>query len=146
MSDDLNPIGNARRAVAVMKMKLRGLECVDHFYMAAQLPVVVPGNDHNFATRREIPQQLRNFARRGFIVDQIAKNNEAFRRIFIHEFRKSLGDRRHPPHRHEAAGGALAQFISKMQVRDGEPALSFVKKRQAAIQKNFIGDQRLVRS
>ena len=146
MSNNLNAIGNLRCAVTVVEMKLRGLKRVDHFDLAAQLPVVVPGHDHDFATRREIAQQLRRFARRGLIMNQVAKNNEATRRVFVNEFREPLFDRRHSPHRDEAAGGALAQFISKMQIRDSEPPLGFVEKRQAAIQKNFIGDQRLVRS
>jgi hypothetical protein len=33
-----------------------------------------------------------------------------------------------------------------MQVRYGEPTVSFVKESQPAIEKDFIGDERLVRA
>jgi hypothetical protein len=33
-----------------------------------------------------------------------------------------------------------------MQVRDGEPALCLMEKREAAIEQNIIGDERLVRA
>ena len=54
MADDLNAIRGVHCAMSVMKMKTIGLKRVDHFNVAAQLPIVVPGNDYDFATRSEI--------------------------------------------------------------------------------------------
>jgi hypothetical protein len=61
-------------------------ERVDHFNMAAQLAVVVPRDDHDFATRCEIAQELGGFAPRRLIVNQIAKNNEPLRFVFADQF------------------------------------------------------------
>jgi hypothetical protein len=70
----------------VVKMEALRFERVDHFNMAAQLAVVVPRDDHDFATRCEIAQELGSFAPRRLIVNQIAKNNEALRFVFADQF------------------------------------------------------------
>ena len=143
---DLDPVRDIRGAMTVMKKKLLRLQRIDHLDVAAQLPVVVPGNDHHFTSPRETAQQLSRFPGRHFIVNQIAEDDQTPGPVFIHQFLEPFGDRRHSPHGNQPPGRALAQFIAKMQVCDGEPALRSVKKGEPPIQKNFIGDQRLIRS
>jgi hypothetical protein len=82
MANDLNPVARFDRAMPVMKMEPIGFERVDHFNMAAQLPVVVPRYDRNVATGRKITQQLGGFAPRGLVVNQIPKNDEPLWFVF----------------------------------------------------------------
>lgn len=146
MADDLNAVPDLGRAMTVVKMKVISLERLHHLDVATQLPIVISGNDHHLAARHKSPQKLRRFARRRFVVDQITEEDELPRGVFVHQGDEPFRNGRHSPHRNETARRTLTQFISEMQVRDGEPPLTFVKKRQSAIQKNFIGDQRLIRS
>jgi hypothetical protein len=129
-----------------MKMEVIRFERVDHFDMAAQLPVVVPRNDQDFATRCEIAQQLGGFAPRHLVVNQIAQNNEPLRFVFADQLGQAIRDRGHSPQRNESARGALAQFITKMEIRYGQPTLALMEEREPAIEENFIGDERLVRA
>jgi hypothetical protein len=82
VADDLNAAFVLRQAMPVMKVEPLGLEGVDHLDVAAQLPVVITCDNHDLATCREIAQQLGRFASRRFIMNQVAKNNEAFRFVF----------------------------------------------------------------
>jgi hypothetical protein len=115
--------------MAVMKKKVRRLERIGHLDVPAQLSVVVPSDDDDFATRPEAAQQLSRFPARGFIVNQIAEDDQLPRRVFIYQFRKPLHDRRHSPERNKAAGGALAQFVSEMEIRYRQPTFGFVEER-----------------
>lgn len=86
--DYLNTIRDICGAVAVVKMELLGLQRINHFHRPAQFPIVVSRDDDNLATRRKLTQQLRRLPSRRFIVNQIAKNNEAARTVFAHQFRE----------------------------------------------------------
>lgn len=79
-------------------------------------------------------------------MDQVAQNDETLRPVFVHQRLQPVRDRRHPPQRHEASSRALAQFITKMHVRNRQPAFGFVEEREPAIEKNFIGHESLVRA
>ena len=146
MSDDLDPMAMLGRAMAVMKTKLGGFPGLDHFNPAAELPVVVSRDDNGFATRRDILQEMGCLRRGSLVVDEVPQDNQLTRAIFAHQLHQTLGDRCHPPHRDEAAGRALAEFIAKMQVRHGQPALGLVKKSQPAIEQNFLGNEGLIRA
>ena len=108
------------------------------------MPVVISSHHDDFAMPREIAQEPRRFSRRRLIMHQIAEDDQTPRRVFIHERSQPVGDRRHSPHRHQTACCALAQFVAEMQVRHREPELGLMEKRESSIEKNFIGDKRLV--
>jgi hypothetical protein len=144
MPDDLDPVRWFRRAMAVMEMKSSGRPGLDHFHLAAQLPIVISRDDDWLTNVSEALQQLRRLRGRCAVVDQIAQDDEPERPIFLHELGQALGDRRHAPHRHKPAGRALAQFIAEMEVGDRQPAFHLVEKRKPAIEQNIGGDQSLV--
>jgi len=116
-----------------MKKKLLSLERIDHFDVAAQLPVVLPGNDDHFRMRSEIAQQLSRFSGSRLVMDQIAEDNQTPGRVFTHQLSEALRDGRHSPHRDQAAGRPLAQFVAEMQICNGEPSLGSVKKSEPTI-------------
>ena len=146
VTDDLDAAGRIRRAMPVMKMKPIRFQRVNHFDVAAQLPIVISRHDCDCTTFGKSAQQLDGFARRCFVVNQITEDDNAAWFVLVDEFGEPLRDRRHSPQRNESAGRALAQFITKMQVRDREPTLRSMEKREPSIEKNFIGDERLVRA
>jgi len=146
MPDDLDAVPALGRAMAMMKMEALGFPRFHHLNLAAQLPIVVPRDDNRLAMHREVLQKCGGFRGRGLIVDEVAEDNYLTRPIFIDQLPQPLGDRSHPPHRDETASRALAEFVTKMQVRHGEPALCLVEKREAAIKQDFIGDEGLVRT
>ena len=132
--------------MAVMKIKAFGFPRINHFNLTAQLPIVIPRNDNRLAARRQIPQKFGRFHRRCFIVNKVAKDNQPARLIFIDQLHQALRDRGHPPHRHETTGRALAEFVTEMQIGYGEPAFRLVEEREAPIEQDFIGDERLIRA
>ncbi len=132
--------------MTVMKMKAPGFPRLEQLDLAAQLPIVISRDHNRFAEILDSLQQLASFAGRGLIVHQIAEDNQTARPILIDQLQQTLRDRLHPPHRNKPAGSALAQFVAKMEVRHGEPALALVEERQPAIEQNFVGDERLVRA
>lgn len=146
VANDLDPAPCFDRTMPVMKMESIRFERVDHFNLAAQLPVVIPSDDQDFAARCEIAQQLGGFASRRLIVNQIAKNDEPLRIVFADQLGQSIGDRRHSPQRNESASRTLAQFITKVQIRHRQPALALIEEREPAIEENFIGHESLVRA
>jgi hypothetical protein len=142
--DYLNPVPALGSAMPMVKIKRLRLERVPHLDMAAQMTIVIPGDNDHFATLAKSAQELGRFTRRRPVVNQIAEHDKLPRFVFIDELREPIRDRRHPPQRDQGTGCALAQFVAKMQVRDREPPLGAMEKRKAAIQKNLIGDERLV--
>ena len=146
MSDDLEPVPALGRTMAMMKIEMLGFPGLHHFNFATQLSIVIPRDDDRLAVRGEILQKFGGFRRGGLIVNEVAEDNQSARPIFIDQLHQALGGRRHPPHRDEAASRALAKFVAKMQVRHGEPALRLVEKREAAVEQDFIGDERLIRA
>jgi len=130
----------------MMKMKLLGLPRLDHLDLAMQLPIVI-SRDHNWLTNLpKLLQQLDGLGRRRSIVHQVAQDDEPKWPIFINELRQSFRNRRHSPHWHQPASGALAQFVAEMQVGHREPAFDPMEKREPAIEHNIGGDERLVRT
>ncbi len=83
MSDDLNAFCRVDRAMAVMKMEMNGLERVDHFDLPAQQSVVVAGDYDDVAALTQFSQELACFARRRFVMHEIAEDNEAFGRVLV---------------------------------------------------------------
>ena len=75
MSDDLDPLPSIGRAMAMMKIEMFGFPGLDHFNLAAQLPIVIPRNDYRLAVYGEILQKFGGFRRGRFIVDQVAEDN-----------------------------------------------------------------------
>lgn len=144
MADDLNATGRIRCAMPVMKIKLIRFNRVEHFDFSAQVPIVISGNYDDLASFRETAKQLGRFAPCRLIVNQIAQNDETARLILTNEFAEPFRNRRHPPQRHQGAGSALAQFVAEMHVRDGEPTLRLVEKREPAVENNFICNERLI--
>jgi len=55
-----------------------------------------------------------------------------------------MGNCFHSPERNQTPRGALTQFVTEMQIRHGEPALVFMKKRETAIEHNVVGNEGLV--
>jgi hypothetical protein len=146
MADDLNATAAVDGTMPVMKMESIGLEGIAHFDLAAELPIMVASHDHDLAVLREFAEKRSGFACRCLVVNQIAENDEALRFVFRDQFRESVGDRCHAPQWDERAGCALAQFVTKMQVRHRQPAFGLMEKRESSIENNFIGDERLVRA
>lgn len=146
MADNLNSTSAVDGAMPVMKMEPLRFKRVNHFEVTAQLTIVIARHDNHLATIGEVAQKRSSLARRGFVVNEIAENDEPLRFVFVNQIRQSIRNRRHPPQWDESAGRALAQFITKMEIRDGEPPFSLMKKRKPAIEKNFVGDERLVRA
>lgn len=146
MSDNLDPVPALGCAMAMMKIEMFGFPKLHHFDFATQLSIVIPRDDDRLTVRGKILQKFSGFRRRSLIVDEVAEDNQAARPIFIDQLHQALGGRRHPPHRDEAASGALAEFVAKMQVGHGEPALRLVEKREAAVEQDFIGNERLIRA
>ena len=146
MPDDLDPSRRLRGAMAMMEMKALGLPRRDHLDLSAQLPIVI-SRDHNWLTNLpKLLQQLDGLGSRRSIMHQVAQDDEPKRLIFFDELRQSLRNRRHPPHRHQPARRALAQFVAKMQVGHRQPAFDPMEKREPAIEQNIGGDERLVRT
>ena len=146
MADDLDLVRPSRRTLAMMKIKALGLPRLNHFNVSAQLAIVIARDDNRFAMRCQISQKLRGFQSRGLLVNKVAQNDQTPRLVFINQLHQALGDRSHPPHRHETTSHALTEFVAKMQVGNGEPPLRLVEKREAAIEQDFIGDKRLIRA
>lgn len=144
MSDDLDAGAPLRRAMAMMEIELVGLPGLRHLHLPAQLPVVITRDNDRLAVRRQILQKLGCLPRCCLVMDQVAKDDEPARPIFIYQLQQPLRDRRHSPHRDEPACRALAELITKMQVGHSEPALGLMEKREPAIEQDFIGDERLI--
>src|SRR3954470_4796371 len=107
---------------------------------------MVARDDSHLATGRKFPEELSGFARRDFVVDQVSEYDQASRFVFIHEIAEPFRDRGHSPQRHERTSGALAQFVAKMKIGHRQPAFRLMEKSQPAIENNFSGDERLVRT
>jgi hypothetical protein len=146
MADDLNKIGRPGRAMAVVKMEAFRSPRLDHFNLGAHLPIVISRDDHDLTMKGEVLQKPGSFQRRSPVVNQIAEDDEAPRRIFTHQLHQPLGNREHSPHRDQATSRALAEFVPKMQISHGEPAFALMEKCEAAIEQDFIGDERLIRA
>lgn len=134
MADDLDAVPPLSRAMAMMKIEVVGFPGLRHLNLPAQLPIVIPRDNNRLAVPRQILQKLGGLWRGGLVVDQVAKDDELARPIFIYQLHQALRDRRHPPHRDEATGRALAELIAKMQVGDGQPTLRLMEKRQPPIE------------
>jgi len=146
MPDNLDATPAVDGAMTVMEMEPIRFERVDQFNVTPQLPVVVASHGNHLTTIGEVAQQLGSLSRRCLVMDEIAKNNQPLRLVFVHQLFQAVGDRRHSPQRNESAGRALAQFETEMEVRYGKPAFSSMEKREPAVEENFIGDERLVRA
>jgi len=144
MANDLNAIGHIRCAMPVMKIKLIRFNRVAHLDLIAQVPVVISGHHDDFASFRKTAEQLGRFARCRFVVNQIAQNDETAGLILSDEFFEPFRNRRHPPQRHQGSGRALTQFVAEMHVRDREPTLGSVEKRESAVENNFICNEPLI--
>jgi hypothetical protein len=107
MPDNLDPARGLHRAMAMMKVETLGLKRVDHLNLAAQLAIVITCDNYDFTALPEVAEQPRRFARRGFVVHQVAENDQSRRIIFGGEFPQSLRDGRHPPKRHQRSSGSL---------------------------------------
>ena len=83
--DYLNAIHNIGSAMAVVKTELLRVQRVDHFDMTAQLPIVITGNDYHATTLRKPAQQFRRFARRRFVVNEIAEDDKLAGRVIVHQ-------------------------------------------------------------
>ncbi|MEY2520181.1 MAG: hypothetical protein QOF24_1940 [Verrucomicrobiota bacterium] len=69
--------------MTVMKMEVVTVPGVHHFHFASQPPVVISCNDDWLAQHSNRFQQLGRFLRGGLIVDEIAKNNQTGRLVFV---------------------------------------------------------------
>ncbi len=74
----------------------------------------------------------------------VAYNDELSRLVILQELQQAFLDRNHAPHRHQAPRRALAQFITKMEIGHGQPALRLMEKRKPAIEENILRDQGLM--
>jgi hypothetical protein len=144
MADYLNPAPGVGSTVPVVEKEIARLQRLPHFNVSSQMPIMITGDDYHLTTFGEIAQELGCFPRRRFVMNQVAQNDQPAWFIFVDHLAEPLGNRRHPPHRDESASRALAQFITKMEVRHGEPALGLMEKRKPAIEKDISGDKRLV--
>ena len=146
MSDDLDSLRLIDGAMAMMKMEALAFPRFHHRNVTAQLPIVISRDNDRLAVRSQILQKLGRFPRRGFVVNKVAENDQPARFVFMDQSHQTLGNRRHPPHGHETAGGALAEFVTEMQIGHGEPAFPLVEKREPAIEQDFIGNECLIRA
>jgi len=146
MADDLDSMRLIHGAMAMMKMEPFCVPRFHHFDVTTQLPIVISGDNDRLAVRRQIFQKARRFRGSSLIMHEIAQDNQMLRFIFLDQLQQTLRDRRHSPHRHETAGGALAQLVTEMKIGDRQPTLLLVEKREAPIEQNFRGDERLVRA
>jgi hypothetical protein len=108
MPDDLDSIRRLDDAMPMMKIEALGFPRVEQLNLAAQLSVVVPRNHNRLAKTLDPFQQLTSFNGSISIVHEIAENDQTAGPVLIEQLQQSLRDRRHPPHRHETAGQALA--------------------------------------
>lgn len=144
MTDNLDATGVFHRAMSVMKMETIRFQRVHHFDVAAQLPIVIAGYHHDITMLGQISQQPGCFARRRFIMNEVAENDQASWFVLRDQCAQPIRNRGHTPHRDESTRRALTQFVTKMQVRHREPALGLMEKGEPPIEKNFLGDERLV--
>jgi hypothetical protein len=130
----------------VVKKETVRLQRVPHFNVPAQLAIVITGNHHHLTTLGKAAQELGRFARGRFVVNEVAQDDQLARLIFVDQLGEPIGNRRHPPHGDKGASRALAQLVTKMEVRHREPALGLMEKRKPAVEKDIRGDKRLVRA
>lgn len=146
MSNDLDAMRALHCAMTMMKLETLGFPRLHHSNFAAHLPVVISGHNNRLAASSEVAQKSGGFGRRRFIVDEVAEDNQLARPIFIYQLQQAVGNRRHPPHRDEPARRALAEFVAKMEVGYRQPALRFMKKSEATIEHDALGNHCLVRT
>jgi hypothetical protein len=83
MADNLNAIALIVSAIAVMKQKPVALprpDKIDIYFW--QMPVVIPGDENDFAIRAQFGNQLRQRFATGAIVHEVAEQNHAGRFVF----------------------------------------------------------------
>jgi len=146
MANDLNPARGIGGAMSVVEIERVRLQSLPHFDVPAQLPIVITGDHHHLTTLGKAAQELGRFARRRFVVNKVAQDDQLARLIFADQLGQPIGNRRHSPHRDEGAGRPLAQFVTKMEIRHGEPPLGLMEKRESPVEKDISGDKRLVRA
>jgi hypothetical protein len=108
VTNDLDLLRPASRAMAMMKIKALGFPRLNHFDLSAKLPIVISGYHNRLAVRSQVLQELRGFPGSRLIMNKVAENNQAPRFVFLDQLHQALGNRGHPPHRHEPASRALA--------------------------------------
>ena len=98
------------------------------------MPVVISREHDRFAGIPEPFDQPTRFVRRSSVVDHVAYDYKMARLILRDQLHQSFLDRSHAPQRHQPTRRALAQFIPEVQIRDREPTLPSMKKREPTIE------------
>lgn len=140
MADDLDPIRDLSRAVAVMQIKAFGLPRLAQLDRADELAVMIPGQTDQIGDSGEFCQEPLCFRGCGTIVHEITDDHEVLRLIVAQQGEQPFADRTHSPHRRQATGSALADFVPEMQISNGEPPFAFVKKCESPIEQDVVGD------
>ena len=122
--------------MAVLKDELGRLPAGFERDRVGHVPVVIPRERDHFAT---CPQPREQFGRRragSFVVHQISYDDQLARPIFVDQFCEPHLDRRHPPERHQAPCGPLAQLVAEVQISHRQPPFAFVEKCQTPVQED----------
>ena len=76
---------------------------------------------------------------------EVAQQDQTQRLVVAQQFDETLLDTLHSPERKQVAGSALTQLVTVMQVGHSEPALTLMKNRETAVEKNISCYRNLAR-
>ncbi|MEY2526481.1 MAG: hypothetical protein QOE73_1252 [Verrucomicrobiota bacterium] len=130
----------------MMKVKTFRFPRIDELNCRGDLAVVITRDDDYLAKISRALNQSLCFACGGAVVHQIPQNDQSFRPIIFEEREQPRTARLHSPERKKITRGALAQFITEMQIGHGQPFLSFMEEGEARVEQHISCDQNLTRS
>lgn len=99
---------------------------------------MIPGNRDHFASGAQGGEQFAQRFARSVIVHEIAHTDELARLVLIQQLEYACAGPLHSPERHKAAGSALAQLETKVQIGHGQPVFALVKKCKSGIQQHVF--------
>lgn len=140
MPDHLHPRARLPVAMTVMKLEAAAAPRFDALDMARDFAVVITSDCDDRAMLSQFGEQCDGLGQRGLVVHNIACDDERLRRVIADAGEQPFAGRLHSPEWQQAAGSALADFKSKMEVGDGEPAVASVKQGKACIEQDIARD------
>ncbi len=108
MTDNLDAVLAIDHAMAMVKMKSFRCPRINQINHVAEIVIMIARNQQNVAIAAKSLDQVCGFARRGAIMDKIAKNNQTRRIICAKQFFEALFNGLHSPKRKKVPGCALA--------------------------------------